>query len=62
MGEVEIWDSKQSKRYLDMPHDTIVQQNEETQDFKLAIIGELLTNHPYPVGRSTEGYGEEGSG
>ena len=43
-----MWDSRQSKRYFDMPedtHDTVVEQNE---NFKLAIIDELITNHPYP--------------
>ena len=52
MGEVKMWDSGQSERYLDMPwntHDTIVRQHHKgTYNYKLAIIDELLTNHPYP--------------
>ena len=52
MGEVEVWDREQSVRYLNMPyytHDTVVRQHREvTHDCKLAIIDELLTNHPYP--------------
>ena len=52
MGEVEMWDREQSHDYLDMPrntHDTIVSQHSEgTHDCKVAIIDELLTNHPYP--------------
>ena len=52
MGEVEMWDSKQSDRYFDMPYDshtTIVRQHSmETHDCKVAMIDELLTKHPYP--------------
>ena len=52
MGEVKMWDSYQSKHYLNMPmntHDTIVRQHSKgTYDCKLGIIDELLINHPYP--------------
>ena len=52
MGEVEMWDSEQSEDYLDMPkrsHDSVVSQHSEgIHDCKVAIIDELLTNHPYP--------------
>ena len=47
-----MWDSEQSNDYLNMPintHDTIVRQHHKgTYDCKVAIIDELLTNHPYP--------------
>ena len=47
-----MWNSDQSNGYLDMPwntHDTIVSHHHKgTYDCKLAIIDELLTNHPYP--------------
>ena len=47
-----MWGSLQSNDYLRMPrntHDTIVRQHSKgTYDCKLAIIDELLTNHPYP--------------
>ena len=51
MGEVNMWDSKQSSDYLDMPrktHTIVSQHSEGTHGHKLAIIDELLTNHPYP--------------
>ena len=52
MEEVKMWDRKQSERYFNMPehtHDTLVRQHSEgTHDCKVAIIDELLTNHPYP--------------
>ena len=52
MGEVKTWDSEQWRRCFDMPwntHNTIVSQHSEgTHDCKVAIIDELLTNHPYP--------------
>ena len=46
-----MWDSGQSSDYLDMPayrHVLIDVHSVGTHNCKVAIIDELLTNHPYP--------------
>ena len=44
-----MWYSEQSYDYLDMPRNTIVRQHRKgAYDCQLAIIDEVLINHPYP--------------